>query len=200
MYIDEAAVLFTDADGAKGFADAVSGLSALMAELSELRPVKALNVLSLGCGACAELAAMESFCKKNRMRAHYIGVDNTPENAPFRDAAKRSFEKHKFITADFADFDPAKHLRKNIFPGFNLLILGNLPALKAAEKPAELATYLADNVVRHRARPLAILLYGEQAEGFSEYLENSLSKRKYLLRAAPCAAVGSEKFFAMSVK
>lgn len=99
-------------------------LHAFNAEVEYLSDYPYYHIMSIGCGGCADLMAMESFCNERKLNQpiSYIGIDVNKYWSPIHKRVERYCDVHN-IKQNFICEDAFKLFRRQSIRNTNMLII-----------------------------------------------------------------------------
>lgn len=150
-----------------------------------------IRLMSLGCGGCPDLMAIEKFCKDNRYNGDiaYAGYDINTLWRPIHSEVKKYCDNNN-IQRTFIENDVITYFSKYYVPNVNIIVISYLISslynTGQISKIDELFTEIRDNVVKRKKSGEKLLIiindinHDKKARDYFKKLYVELKKEKTL--------------------
>lgn len=163
-------------------------LYAFNAHSSFLADYEKFNLMSIACGACPDLMALEAFCINNiQAPIAYKGYDINPLWRPVHSYIRKYCDEHK-IQRGFFEKDVLTHFSRYYVSNTNIIVIGYLLSYLYNTKQTNqidlLFNNIADHIVLKRSPGHKVLIIindvnsNNRGRDYFAHLYNILKKRK----------------------
>lgn len=138
----------------------------LLKEASKVKKMSEYHIMSIGCGACPDLMAFESFCKENKInkKVTYYGLDVNELWKPVHKKINTYCKKQGKLEVTFRYADAIEFFNKYYVDGINIVflqyVISHFYNTKQIDKIDKFFDDLVDSIVSHKLKgsPFIIMI------------------------------------------